>query len=331
MLKKFNKALIIILLVVIICSLTGCKPKLDEMATACVILQISDIHIKNDEAKDSKAYESIRGMIESVNPDLIVLTGDLTSEIDNMTAFQSFGTFIEAFEIPWAFTYGNHDGEGTATKQQLNDYLLSLEYCIYERGDESVDGYGNYYQNVNNELGEAIISLIMMDSNMYGSNDSVSGYDKFHENQIEWYENTIKAIANDVNGDEADVLPSLAFFQIPMTEYTAAYNIAKDSDTIIYGQRGEAECSPYEDDLMFEKMVQLGSTKGVFVGHDHMNDYSVMYEGIRLTYANSCDHNIFFVIRKGGTIINIKNNGSFTQQRIYKQIGGTEFIIDEET
>ena len=130
------------------------------------------------------------------------------------------------------FVYGNHDAETrrTHTKTQLSEYLESLEYCFFDRGPEDVDGEGNYYYNVTDDSGKIIMSLMMMDSNMYyrdpvtGQDD---GYDCFHENQIAWYEKTIKSIAQNVNGDENQVVPSLAFFHIPMREYLTGYETAK--------------------------------------------------------------------------------------------------------
>lgn len=107
--------------------------------TAFSVLQITDVHILNNEKKDAKAFKTISAMIETTNPDMIVVTGDITSEKENYTAFKTFCTFIEEFEIPWAFTYGNHEGldiryepdevldpEKIADKQTLNDYLESL-------------------------------------------------------------------------------------------------------------------------------------------------------------------------------------------------------------
>lgn len=129
--------------------------------TAFTVLQVTDAHILNNEKKDAKAFKTITAMVETTKPDMIVVTGDITSEKENYTAFKTFCTFMEEFQIPWAFTYGNHEGldiqyepdevldpEKIADKQTLNDYLESLKYCIYERGDENTDGMGNYYYTV---------------------------------------------------------------------------------------------------------------------------------------------------------------------------------------
>lgn len=310
--------------------------------TAFSVLQITDVHILNNEKKDAKAFKTISAMIETTNPDMIVVTGDITSEKENYTAFKTFCTFIEEFEIPWAFTYGNHEGldiryepdevldpEKIADKQTLNDYLESLEYCIYERGDENTDGMGNYYYTVRDNNNNALMSLIFMDSNSYDEENN--GYDHFHDNQIQWYENTIKQIAKEENGDESKVVPSLAFFHIPMQEYMTAYDEAKGTDNLLYGFRfPDEDGTPAADDYMFETMIELGSTKGCFVGHDHMNNYSVNYKGIRLTYGLSCDHNIYVVPFRVGTLINIKNDGSFTTQSLIRHRGQSTVTICKE-
>lgn len=305
--------------------------------TAYKVLQITDIHILNDEKKDAKAFKTIRAMVETTQPNMIVVTGDVTSEKENMTAFQTFGSFMEGLKTPWAFVFGNHegldipyengevvDGKIIADKQQISNYLEGLDYCIYERGDESVDGMGNYYYNVRDENGTVLTSLIMMDSNSYDEENN--GYDHFHDNQIAWYEKTIKSIAKEVNGDETKVVPSLAFFHIPMQEYKTAY----DQGTRLVGMQFESGGYPAVDDGMFEKMVALDSTKGCFAGHDHMNNYTAEYKGIRLSYGPSCDHNIYLVPFRGGQLINIKEDGSFTTQQLIRHRGQNTITIGSE-
>ena len=70
----------------------------------------------------------------------------------------------------------------------------------------------------------------------------------------------------------------------------------------------------YDDD-MFETILELGSTKGVFVGHDHLNYFSVEYKGVRLTYGMSIDYLAYIGIGKdttqrGATIIDLDGSGN---------------------
>lgn len=301
--------------------------RLDNENLAFRVLQLTDIHIQNNTKEDNKTFDTIDMMIEKSNPNLIIITGDITSEQDNMPAFETFCSFIEGYNIPWAFTFGNHDAEGAIGKEELANYLLTLKNCVFEKGPADVDGSGYHYINVPNKEGKVVMSLLMMDSNMYYAVDENTndGYDKFHDNQIAWYEKTIKSIAKEVNGDENKMVNSLAFFHIPMQEFENGYKKGKK----LYGYKLEdVYCSKYEDN-MFEKMVELGSTKGCFVGHDHMNNYAVEYKGIRLTYGYSTDHNLYLVPQRGGTIINIKNDGTFTQQGIFRNSGVGKLIINK--
>lgn len=308
--------------------------------TAFSVLQITDVHILNDEKKDAKAFKTIDAMVEKTNPDLIMVTGDVTSEKENFTAFKTFCSHMEMFNIPWGFVFGNHEGldiayepdevidpEKIADKQTLSDYLESLPNCIYEAGDENVDGMGNYYYNVTDDNGKVITSLIMMDSHSYDHENG--GYDHFHDNQIEWYENTVKSIAKEINGDETKTVPSLAFFHVPMKEYMTAYDESKNNRLWGFHFPNE-DGTPAVDDQMFEKMAKLGSTKGCFAGHDHMNNFEVEYQGIRLSYGLSCDHNIYIVPLRGGVLINIKNDGSFTTQHLIRHRGQSTITIGKE-
>lgn len=347
--KKVFKVLLSILLVIVLIVIGSFgfvtfyhKDYKEADDTAYKILQITDVHILNDEKKDAKVYKTVTNMVETTKPDMIMLTGDLTSEKENFTAFKSFCTFLEDFNIPWGFTFGNHEGldiayeeneildpEKIADRQTLSDYLESLPNCIYEAGDENVDGTGNYYYNVTDDNGKVLTTLIMMDSHSWDKENN--GYDHFHDNQIEWYENTIKSIAQDVNGDETKVVPSLAFFHVPMKEYMTAYEEAKGTENRLWGCRFlNEDGTPVVDDMMFEKMVELGSTKGCFAGHDHMNNFSVMKDGIRLTYGLSGDHNIYLTPFRGGILINIKNDGSFTTQHLIRHRGQNTITIGKE-
>lgn len=153
-------------------------------------------------------------------------------------------------------------------------------------------------------------------------------YDRISHSK--WYKNTVKSINKQVKGDENKAANTLAFFHIPMQEYCTAYDLKGDESTLIRGGKLEAVCPPVVDDNMFETMVELGSTKGVFVGHDHMNNFEVEYKGIRLCYGLSDDHNIYVVPFRGGKLINIKNDGSFTTQTLIRHRGQNTVTVGKE-
>lgn len=148
-------------------------------------------------------------------------------------------------------------------------------------------------------------------------------YDRIHDNQVEWYKSEIKALTEKNGG----VTPkSLAFFHIPLVEYKTAWeeyvnNGSKDTENVkyYYGKVGEKDSGIFcaeENCGLFDAAKELGSTQGFFCGHDHLNNFSVDYKGIRLTYGYSIDYLAYIGIMKYGaqrgcTIIDISPDGSF--------------------
>jgi hypothetical protein len=53
----------------------------------------------------------------------------------------------------------------------------------------------------------------------------------------------------------------------------------------IVGERNECVCSGPFNSGLYAAMPQRGDVKGVFVGHDHINDYVGNYFGIYLGYS----------------------------------------------
>lgn len=128
--------------------------------------------------------------------------------------------------------------------------------------------------------------------------------------------------------DEAKIVPSMAFFHIPLQEYRDAYNLYIDgSEEVTYYFASNDEemldkvcCSDYPSSI-FDKMVEMGSTKALFCGHDHYNNMSLEYKGIRLTYGMSIDYLAMPRIDKsdkqrGGTLITIYEDSSFDIEQI---------------
>ncbi len=148
-------------------------------------------------------------------------------------------------------------------------------------------------------------------------------YDSVHENQIEWYENTLEKLTEENNG----VTPkSLAFFHIPPEETKLAYeeykeNGYEDTDDVqyLYGKAGETGqvvyCGQYNHGLI-DSMVENGSTQGVFYGHDHVNNFTMLYKGIQLSYSYSVDYLAYtgiskYGLQRGCTIIDIHQDSTF--------------------
>ncbi len=305
------------------------------------VMQLTDIHIGGwmSLGKDAKALNAVAAMITAEKPDLVVVTGDIAYPVpfqagtfNNLSGAKIFAALMEKLGVYWTVTLGNHDSEiySYYNREKISNFYANsgFKYCLYQPGPEDVDGYGNHSINVKNSAGKITQSIFMLDSQAYTKDDPLGFrwlYDNVHENQVKWYEQTVKQI----NTDNGEPVKSIMFMHIPMTElkdtwFEYADNGYKDTENVklLYGVAGEKDDIVYcgvGEDRLFETMLELDSTKGVFFGHDHKNNFAAKYKGIQLSYSYSVDYLAYIGISKEGaqrgcTIINIKPDGTFTSK-----------------
>ena len=154
---------------------------------------------------------------------------------------------------------------------------------------------------------------------------TVDGYDHLWDNQIEWYKWAVEGLAS----IEGKTVQSTAIFHIPVYEYTEAYNAAFDMNANAFkpeyadncfGVRGEDVCSAPVNNGFFSLMKELGSTKDVIVGHDHKNSFSVVFDGIRLSYCLKTGFGSYADESgntNGGSVLRIHDDGTTTYEHIY--------------
>lgn len=299
------------------------------------ILQLTDIHIGGgclSRKKDKLALDAVRKVVGASDADFVVVTGDIAYPVppfsgtrNNLKASKMFGALMEELGKPWTLVFGNHDSESYAkyTKDEIADYYMSLPGCRFEKGDDGLTGCGNYCIELRNADGKLNTLLMFIDSNAYLTNSFFSGFDTIHDDQTEWYKNTVKAYEN-----TAGEMPrSLAFYHIPPKEFKEAWDKCyRGSDDVKYHCGFILEKDNYfgypktVEGKFFGEMVKLGSCKGMFVGHDHMNTLSLTYKGIRLTYGMSIDYLAYSKLlgaiptakrhtQRGGTLIDIADDG----------------------
>lgn len=298
------------------------------------ILQLTDLHYGGSiftVKKDTYCKNLIIKIVEQAKPDLIIVTGDMVfpipfigGTINNLKATEDIVKLFDSFGIPWTVVYGNHDVEPIALyrKSKLSDCYENGEYSLFQRGKKELSGEGNSIIKIKNEDGSINNAIVLLDSNMYVANGLASfysGFDNIHDDQIEWYKEEIAKLKQ--NGKLPD---SLAFFHIPVNEFKEAWKKytrnGGDSEVKWFmGEVGETNDYfgvPKFKGRFFEEMVNFGSCKGMFMGHDHLNTVSLEYKGIRLTYGMSVDYLAYRNIMKwssqrGGTIISIKDDSGF--------------------
>ena len=310
------------------------------------VMHLTDIHIGGgfmSKGVDEKALNAVATMVTKEKPDLVIATGDIAFPVpytagtfNNYSGAKAFANLMESLGVYWDVTFGNHDAEcysyfdreSVAKFYENEDY----KYCLFQSGPEDVDGYGNHVVEVKNSKGIITQAIILIDSQAYIKNnliESIKGtYDNIHPNQVEWYESEIKRMNAENEKISKDFVPvkSLAFFHIPLVEMGDGWNEFvendfKDTDNFKYfdgviGETGRRVFSGFGEDDMFEKMVELGSTKAMFNGHDHLNNTTFAYKGIQFSYGYSIDYFAYSGIDKlgsqrGCTMITCKPDSTF--------------------
>ena len=261
---------------------------------------------------------------------------------------------MENLGVYWTVTFGNHDSEAydyfarDAVAQMYEDE--ALKYCLFTSDDGGVYGEGNHVINVKNSKGLITKSIIMMDTNAYTDEDPLGInwiYDNIHEDQIQWYRGVIGKY-NKYNTDLLATLPenerpenaedfttvqSLLFVHIPIMEMREAVNLylnEVETNELEYMGGKIGESAPYvycseDEEQMFETMLELGSTKAMFFGHDHLNNTVLKYKGVIMSYGFSIDYLAYAGIDKigsqrGCTVINCSPDTSFevTHENYYQ-------------
>jgi len=315
-----KKSACILMLFVLAISICGCSSKTKrysedeyiieiEYKDDFRILQLCDIHLSNKDNRELQ-YRFLDLTIAEANADLIILDGDSFTFADKAVTKELF-SFIDSYNVPWAIVLGNHDEQCYFSIDWLTAYLNNYgSNCLFiDKQDDDIFGNSNYAINLMD--GDSIrYQIILMDSNRYNYGSYI-GYDYIKQNQIDWYERIIDYTTDQNNGQTVD---SIAFFHIPFPEFQDAWDEAQkgNPDAILeYGNMGENCSVPKENSGIFDKMLELGSTKGVFVAHDHLNDFRIKYKGVYLCYGiHSTDRIYYDNDLLGGQIITIKSDGS---------------------
>ncbi len=307
--------------------------------------------------EDQKALNAIAAMVTYEKPDLVIVSGDISFPVpyiagtfNNKATVEVFATLMERLDVYWTVTFGNHDSE--AYNYYKRDKVASFysnpdyDYCLFQAGPADVYGYGNQIIKVMKSNGLINKAIFIIDSNMYMADDPLGlkwHYDNVHTDQIEWYSKEIdkmSAYNKEKLGLIGSLLPgaenyttvqSFIFQHIPVNEFKTAYEdyvdngYADTADTkYLYGVMGEDpnglfSYGPMNPDNFFETILEKGSTKAMFCGHDHLNNFAFKYKGVVLAYGMSIDYLAYDGIdnygsQRGCTIITIKPNTSWTSK-----------------
>ena len=333
-----------------------------------VVLQLSDTQIIYGEyARDGRVgwhssyknqlcYNYLTEIINAVKPDLIIITGDVVyGEFDDEgVALLYLIEFMESFDIPWAPVFGNHDNESKKGADWQCDQFEAAENCLFLQ--RTLTGNGNYSIGIA-QGGYITRTFYMLDSNGCGSasrESLLNGHTKtspgFGADQIKWYTSSITELRKSAPAVKisfayhiqqaifAKAYEKYGFVQNESTMKANPINIDTHPDkaSTDFGYIGSSLKGPWDTNYAtFNAMVALG-VDSIFVGHEHLNSASVVYEGVRFQFGQkSSEYDRFNYLKKdgkigggfekpsgataiiGGTVIPLDSDGVITNPYIY--------------
>lgn len=268
------------------------------------IVQLTDIHYGYGTKPSEQSKKDICQVLELEKPDLVVITGDVVYHKPAMEGWEDLLEIFESRNIPYAVTLGNHDDEIGLSREYVANMLQGRKGSLFVAKTKGVHGYGNYTIPIYDKSGKQIKNIIYnFDSNAYSKIKSVKGYDHIKPDQVAWY-NAQSTKYKQQNGGEP--IPSVAFFHIPLPEYTEAYNTSLQKS----GTKNEPECNPKINTGLFSNMLINGDIYAISVGHDHDNDYTATIHDITLCYGRFSGNGSVYGKLKNGARVFILEEGT---------------------
>lgn len=287
------------------------------------ILQITDLHKSDSDAYNDVNTMLLRKLVESQNPDLVVITGDIAMDgtleqvLGNIKAIM---TVFDDLSVPVAVVFGNHDSEsGLISREDLMAVYNSYPCSISVDDGALLPGCGTYNIPILSSTSDKMaFNLWMIDS---GSYDSEGHYACVTKEQIAWYVNKSNALKAQNNGK---VVHSLMFQHIIVPEiYDALLEVSKYTPYAVEriyesnryyvlnpantnaGRLGEYPCPPYYNNGQFDAVVNQGDVLAMFFGHDHSNTFNITYKGVDLVATPKANFEGFSGIDNGARIITV--------------------------
>ncbi|MBN2151154.1 MAG: metallophosphoesterase [Candidatus Lokiarchaeota archaeon] len=261
------------------------------------VLQVTDLHLASFGLIDRFCLRAVRDLATKWGAHLVACTGDLFGlrTVDAMERSARLFDGIVGKVAPWTFSWGNHDQElrrpGPDPAGQLDAveaYLARLPGCLYVQGRRYMEAYrgppvtddpwerdaaapehwdgfhgGNYLVEVMNEKGTKV------------------AWNVFILNSRRAYHLPTKVLnwMADRAGSDRRV-PCICFYHVPNHEYHVIWERG-----LARGIKREGVCFERDRGRVHQALKAMGNIKACFVGHDHVNDYHGVLDGIDYVYG----------------------------------------------
>lgn len=247
------------------------------------ILQLTDLHFYSNRERrrgtgKMSTLEIMDALVRQTRPDLIMITGDVWpgnggGEFASFMMRRSVRR-LARLGMPWAFTWGNHDM--LADMNAGHKTLTAAKDSLYRGAGAG----GNYTIEVLDTQGARAAELLCLNTTAVGMS----------QDQRDWLTALPPATA-----------PRLAFFHIPLKQYVDVWDSGAATGII-----GENPCIEEEDGASLA-CLKNAAVRACFCGHDHVNDYAGVVDGVELVYGRATGLGGYGdeLVPKGGKLITL--------------------------
>ncbi len=289
------------------------------------VMMFTDMHL---DGKNETSKVTVSHLVENIQkekPDLVILGGDNVTSGMNRKRAKQLGEIFEKLGVYWAGVLGNHEGDNvwSISRTEMVEIFSAYDHCLMRRGLESATGDCNYSLNILNPDGTLMQTFYFFDTFDMMSDARKAEYgvtkekatDGVRYDQVSWYKTKL-AETKEKYGDVKN--KSIVVLHIPLMQYQTALD---EGCPIIEGVNLESPCNSDFDTGLFAAIKEGGSTTAVFCGHDHLNNYRMLYQGILLCYIENSGYGSYTTASKlgyeekdwlqGYTKLTLRENGSY--------------------
>lgn len=294
------------------------------------ILQLTDIHWSYNTQID-EASKFLTAIVDAAKKDkghidLIEITGDSLFIANKFIAAKLYET-VNSWDIPFAFTCGNHDYQGHWSADWLNELVSAGSNALFPYSatkHDNVSGETNYVINVQWNNKDTWQLYHLDTKNLINSGGSYD-YDYIRDDQVEWY----KAQTDASKAKNGKYLPSITYCHIPTIEI---YDYSKTTPVGGVVQEDDPYFFPGNHPSDYLEVALERNMKGMFFGHDHSNDAVWKYKDALLGYGVKANYELYYTSDKdtnktltGGAIVSLKQDETYTLKHFYiDEIGSSK-------
>ena len=254
--------------------------------------------IWSPEFVEKNCYSHIRDLVVQTSPHLIIVTGDIVyGEFDDSgRILRGFVDFMEGLDIPWAPVFGNHDKESRIGIEGIVEILQGSSSCLFQTETDSYeDGEGNYAVKI--YRGDELIEMVyMLDTKgcTRATDQALRRPAGITEGQCRLMERH----AEGARAEKGSTVPAILAYHIPTAEFFQGFEekgypfeegfvlgATVDAQKGDFGAYLEKEYGFAASPDDFLGRLQACGVRGVFTGHDHMVNTSVVWRDIRWTFG----------------------------------------------